>query len=125
MNNIKCFNYFIDFQNPIIVLKMDKEEKYAFAGSKLGIIYIFKVNEHIWEFYRILSDHTDEITSIYISNTLNVFASCSLDGYLNLYLFPNSKIFRSIKLANNLPIDEVNKNFNLRCLLVLTLSLVL
>lgn len=97
----------MDIQNQITVLKIDKDEKYSFAGSKLGILYIFKVNEHIWTQHRLLLDHADEITSIYISNILNVFATSSLDGYINLYTFPESKLFRSIKLNNSSPIDDV------------------
>ena len=106
-NSNKFFNYFIDPQNPILVLKVDKEEKYAFAGSKLGIVYMFKINEIEWTLHRTLFDHYSEITSIYISNTLNVLATSSLDGFLNLYTFPKGKLYRSIKSENNSPIDDV------------------
>ena len=107
MNNTKCFNYYIDSQNPIVQLKVDKEEKYGFAGSKLGIVYIFQINDIVWSLYKSLCDHTDEITSIFVSNTLNIFATSSIDGFVNLYTFPKSKLFRTIKLSNTFPIDEV------------------
>jgi WD40 repeat protein len=100
-------------QNQITVLKIDKDEKYSFAGSKFGSLYIFKVNEHHWTQHGLLLDHTDEITSICISNVLNIFASSSLDGFINLYTFPESKLFRSIKLNNYTPIDEVYTSITL------------
>jgi WD40 repeat protein len=62
----------------------------------------------------LLLDHTEEITSVYVSNILNIFATSSLDGYINLYTFPESKLFRSIKLNNYTPIDEVNKSITIR-----------
>ena len=70
-------------------------------------MHIFKINETIWTLFNSLIDHTDEITSIFVSNRLNVFATTSLDGYLNLYTFPNCKLYRSLKLENNLPLDDV------------------
>jgi WD40 repeat protein len=114
MNINKSVNYFLDTQNQITVLKIDKDEKFSFAGSKLGILYIFKVNEHIWTQHMLLLDHTDEITSIHVSNILNIFATSSLDGYINLYTFPESKLFRSIKLNNSTPIDEVYQSITIR-----------
>jgi len=55
----------------------------------------------------VLLDHLTEITSFYISNTLNVFATASIDGYINLYTFPSNYLFRSIKLQANICANSV------------------
>jgi WD40 repeat protein len=79
-------------------------------GNKLGILYIFEVNEFNWNLITKLYDHNKEITYISVSNALNVFATSSLDGFVNLYTFPNNRLFRSIYLIGDIDItaDYVN-----------------
>jgi len=105
---------------PIVVLKIDKEEKYVFAGSTNGSIFIYKINEINWNLHKVLYDHSKQITSISISNTLNAFASSSTDGFVNIYTLPDAKILRSIS-KNNVPIEKVFLSaFPLPCLVILS-----
>lgn len=52
-------------------------------------------------------DHSSEITYISISNVLNVYATSSLDGFVNLYTFPSNRMFRSIQIQDNFTADYV------------------
>ena len=109
---------------PIVVLKIDKEEKYVFAGSTNGSIFIYKINEIHWNLHKILYDHSKQITSIAISNTLNAFASSSTDGFVNIYTLPDAKILRSIS-KNNVPIEKVFLSaFPLPCLVILSNNII-
>lgn len=101
----KSYTHFTDKNYPIIVLKMDDQERFMFSGSKTGSVFIYKVNEIQWTLHLIIHDHSQEIRSIAISNTLNVLVTSSLDGYVNLYTLPEAKMFRS--LSNRGPIDNV------------------
>lgn len=82
-----------------------------YLGSTIGIVSIFKIyekeKESKWIKHLDLFDHTKEITSIFISNQLNALATASLDGYVNLYTFPNFHLIRAIKLSNGIPADYV------------------
>ena len=102
----KSYTYITDMNYQIIVLKIDKEEKYVFAGSSNGSVFIYKINEIYWNIHKILFDHSKPITSLSISNTLNAFASSSMDGFVNIYTLPDAKILRSIS-KNKTPIDNV------------------
>jgi hypothetical protein len=106
-NNMKLYYYNTQKDSPITCLVMDKEEQYAFAGSKSGVLYIFKVNDYVWKLETYLFDHYSEITFISVSNSMNIYATSSLDGYVNLYTFPSNRLFRSIKLPDNLTADYV------------------
>lgn len=106
-NSMKLYYYNTQKDSPITSLVMDKEEQYAFAGSKSGVLYIFKVNDYVWKLETYLYDHYSEITFISVSNSMNVYATSSSDGYINLYTFPSNRLFRSIKLPDNLTADYV------------------
>jgi len=86
---------------------MDKEEKYLYAGSKIGAMYVYKINDFTLHLESVLFDHSQEITYISVSNVLNVVATSGTDGFVNLYTYPNNRMFRSIKLKDNLPADYV------------------
>ena len=75
---------------------------YFNIGSSIGVLYVFEVNESIWKLANTLYDHNKEITYIFISNSLNVIATSSLDGYVNLYTYPNNRLFRSIYLSGDI-----------------------
>ena len=78
-----------------------QNENIKIIGYKTGKIEVFKNNEEnnfvlISEFF----DHSDEINHIYYNQRLNIFCTCSKDGYLNVYSLPN-KLITTIKNPNN------------------------
>lgn len=77
------------------------------TGSKDGecIVWVFENDTYtkLWHFY----DHDDEVTSVCISNELNVFASCSLDGTCNIYSLRNGELFSHIRHGDNNPLYNV------------------
>ena len=51
-------------------------------------------------------DHSDEIINIFYNRRLNMFATCSYDGFACIYIFPN-KLFSIIKHPKNLYFNNV------------------
>ena len=96
---------FTPYCGPIIILKMTSDEKLLFCGTKDGNIIIFNVNGPILEKKKILYSHSGQITSLTINENLNMFASSSIDGYVNLYILPSFSIIRSIQISKKDKID--------------------
>ena len=90
---------FTSFLGPIIIMKMTKDEKLLFCGTKNGNIIIFDVDGPRLDIKKLLYSHTDEIISIFINENLNMFASSSIDGYINIYILPSFSLVRSIKIS--------------------------
>ncbi len=105
-NISKCYNYFTDMNFPITTLAADKRETYIYAGNKLGFLYVFKIHENLLLLHKIIYEHSSEISYIDVSETLNIIATSSLDGFTNLYTYPQIKLFRSTT-SDYLPIDNV------------------
>ena len=96
----------------ITSLEIDKNEKYLIYGTLNGSIVIyylnhtlFKENKNFIEFKKIFKSHNNSsISSIYINSDLNIFADCSIDGYINIYTlssYNNFRIINSIHTSNN------------------------
>ena len=94
---------FID-KSPVVVVSVDKEDKFAFLGNSMGNIRIMKMDKDPskWKYHLIVTDHLSPISSIYCSSELNLWASASIDGYVNLYSYPLCKLLRSIKVPTKL-----------------------
>ena len=86
-------------------MKMTKDEKLLFCGTKNGNIIIFNVDGPNLEKNKILYNHSNEITSISINEKLNMFASSSIDGYIHLYILPSFAMVRSIQLSQKVKFD--------------------
>ena len=103
--------------SPIIHMKIDLSETFVICASKMGIIYIFIIdnsNKGKWILYKKLYDYQNEITSISINENLNIFAVSDKDGYINLYTLPVCKLFNSYKIndnifPNNLSLSNINQ----------------
>ena len=87
-------------EGPIIIMEMTKDEKILLCGTKTGYIICFSVNGLSLNIIKKINYHYDEITSININDDLNMFATSSLDGYVNLHILPSLELVRSIKICN-------------------------
>ena len=103
---------FIPYYGPIVVMKMTKNEHLLFCGTKNGNIIIFIVNGPNLKKNIVLYDHNEEITSISINETLNMFATSSIDGYIHLYILPTFSLVRSIQISKKKEFDIKNNNNN-------------
>lgn len=98
--------------DPVIIMEMSKNEKYLLCGTKKGFLIVYLVNNNNFEIKDKLFDHNKEITSIYISDNLNMFTTSSKDGTIMLYTLPNFKLIRTIKLSINKYNQSQNNNEN-------------
>ena len=95
----------------ITTLNIDKDEEYIFIGNSFGNVCIIKIaynNQNNISEFKMMNLITDQLNSIsYIdsNNTLNIWASASTDGYVNIYTIPTFKLTRSFKVSLN---SEVN-----------------
>ena len=107
----KSTTIFVPYCGPIIIMKMTKDEKLLFCGTKNGNIIIFNVNGPNLEKNKILYNHTNEITSISINENLNMFASSSIDGYIHIYILPSFSMIRSLKISKKVKCDINNYDY--------------
>ena len=106
---------FTRYGHPIVCMKMAKDEKLLICGTKDGCLIIYDVNAKDLKIKDIIYSHSNEITSISINDSLNMFATTSVDGYINLHILPSLQLFRvihisSLKLKNKKVNDENNIN---------------
>ena len=87
-------------EKPILAIEIDVEEKYLFLGNTIGNIIIYELNQNInkWKKIYLKTYHYFPIIHICCNNILNLWCSTSVNGYINLYTLPLSKLIRSIKL---------------------------
>ena len=99
--------------SPITQMKIDLSETFVICTNKIGIIYIFTINptnKGEWSLKKIIQDNQKEISCIDLNENLNIFVACDKEGYINLYTFPECKLFNSYKLNEaNLP-SNININ---------------
>ena len=82
---------------------IDKNEIFMICGNNIGTIYIYMIDvddKSFLHLYQILYDHFSPISSLAFDEKLNVFISCSKDGFCNLYSTPEFKLINSFKLKN-------------------------
>ena len=108
-NNEKIIKKFD--KSVITSLEVDKKEKYLIYGTMNGSIVIyylnynsFKENKSFIEFKKIFKSHNGyPISSISINSDLNIFADCSIDGYVNVY---NLSSYYNFKKINSIYINQ-------------------
>ena len=90
--------------SPITNMKIDESETFILCTNKLGCVFIFEINKSnklLWNLYKKIQDNQKEITSIDLNENLNIFATTDKEGFINLYTFPQCKLFNSYKLNEN------------------------
>ena len=98
-------------ESHITTLNVDKDEEYLFIGNSFGnvraIQFVYNNQNNAYDFtmMNLITDHLNSISYIDINNTLNIWASASTDGYVNIYTLPLFKLVRSFKASLN---SEVN-----------------
>ena len=95
--------------SPITIMKISRNEKFLLCGTKDGILISYKLNEKNIEHKKSLYLFDDEVTSIAISENLNMFAASSKDGFINLHILPTYKLVRTICLNTNKSENESNE----------------
>ena len=88
----------------ITTINTDFEEKYLFIGNNLGNISIMSIESveiEDWEEIYLITDNFNAISSIETNYQLNVWASASIDGFINIYTLPSCKLTQSFKLDTN------------------------
>ncbi len=98
-DNYKIDMPFID-KSPIVAIAVDQDDEFAFFGNEMGNIRIMRLKKDIKEsnFDLIITDHLSAISSIHCNSELNLWVSASVDGYINLYTLPLSKLLRCLKV---------------------------
>ena len=91
---------FPGYGQPIVCMKMSKDEKLLVCGTKDGAVIIYDVNGKNLTFKDIIYSHNDEITSICINENLNMLATSSVDGYIMLYTTPTFRLVRAIHISS-------------------------
>ena len=100
-------------EEPILSIKLSQDEKYLFLGNSVGNIAIYETD---WEkedyvLYEKIFNQKNTISDIDINFDLNIFATSSIDGNINLFTWPSCKLFRAIKSPINNNKDKCSKIF--------------
>jgi len=87
-------------ESPILSLAINRNEDYLFVGNSNGNVKIYEMSENIEknESLYLISDQQSAISHLTCNEELNLWASTSIDGYINIYTMPLCKLIRSIKV---------------------------
>jgi hypothetical protein len=97
--------------SPITQMKIDLSETFVICTNKIGIIYIFTINptnKGEWSLKQVIQDNQKEISCLDLNENLNIFVTCDKEGYINLYTFPECKLFNSYKLNDSTFPSNIN-----------------
>jgi WD40 repeat protein len=88
---------------PILSVASNKDEDFLFVGNSIGNVRLLKLDKDLnkSKLSQTITDHMSAISHIDCNSELNLWASASIDGYINIYTFPLSKLVRSIKVPTN------------------------
>ena len=87
----------------LCIMKMphNKKDIFILTGNLIGDITLLSFNSNSLTYplniVHSFINNTSAITDVVYSNTMNIFASASYDGFIDLYTIPSFRLFRSIK----------------------------
>ena len=84
----------------VLAISVDETEKYLLIGNSKGNVVLYEINLEEKKFERklLIYEQLTPISHIYCSSQLNLWVSASIDGCINIYTLPLSKLVRSIKI---------------------------
>ena len=90
-------------EDPILSISINEDETFMILGNSIGNIAIYNIDveDDKWELHKKIFNQMSPIIDININNDLNLFATASLDGFINLYTSPLCKLVRSIRIPIN------------------------
>ena len=91
-------NIYLIYGGPVVTMEMTQDEEYLLCGTKLGYVICYNVDNYQLKIKCSLNAHSDEITSITVNDTLNMFATASMDGYIMIYILPSFVLVGSIQI---------------------------
>ena len=100
--NKSIYIYSTNEDSPITKMLIDNSETYAIFANKKGTIFIFFISpekKYEWMLSKVITHQKSEITALSICENLNIFISCSKEGYCMLYSLPKIKLFNSFKIS--------------------------
>ena len=95
--------YSTNEDSPVTKMIIDNSETYVICANKKGTIFIFIISperKYVWILSKVITHQKTEITALSICENLNIFISCSDQGYCMLYSLPRIKLFNSFKLES-------------------------
>ena len=87
----------------VTTINVDLEEKFLFIGNSIGnisIIFIDTNSINDWKEIYFINDQLNIISSIETNSLLNVWASSTIDGFINIYTLPKCKLTKSFKIES-------------------------
>ena len=97
-------NPFKEESSIVTTINVDLEEKFLFIGNSIGNISIMFIDTNSiydWKEIYFINDQLNIISSIETNYQLNVWASSTIDGFINIYTLPKSKLTKSFKIESN------------------------
>ena len=88
---------------PVLSVGVNRDEDFLFFGNSIGNIRLLKLEKDLskTKLGQLITDHISAISHIDCNSELNLWASASIDGYINIYTYPLSKLIRCIKVPTN------------------------
>ena len=94
-------------KTPFTCISINSFDSFIACGTKLGCVYIYKVNRSkqfkifILEEYKVLKHQKCEIVDIIINDNLNLLLTLSKNGYASVYTFPSCKLINYFYVHSN------------------------